>query len=138
MSLTIDLNKWVKKTEARMDAVVKESFQRLINEAQEPVAKGGNMRVDTGFLRNSGVAAIGQLPVGPSVNPYKTKNSAPVWSGGSATAVINSLEIGQIIFFGWTANYAVHRENRDGFMRRAVQDWPRIVHQVSATARFSR
>lgn len=138
MSLTLDLNKWVTKTEARMESVAKESFQRLIEEAQQPVAKGGNMRVDTGFLRNSGVAAIGSIPIGPSVNPFTQKNESPIWDNSSTAAVINSLKIGQIIYFGWTANYAIHRENKDGFVRRATQDWPRIVHQVSATARFSR
>lgn len=138
MSLTLDLNKWVLKTESRMEAVAKESFQRLINEAQEPVAKGGNMRVDTGFLRNSGTASIDTLPVGSSVNPFTKKDEAGQWDASSQATVINSLKIGQIIYFGWTANYAIHRENKDGFVRRAVQDWPRIVHQVSATARFSR
>jgi len=138
MSLTLDLNKWVLKTEARMEAVAKESFQRLINEAQEPVTKGGNMRVDTGFLRNSGTASIDTLPIGNSVNPFTKKDEAGQWDASSQAAVINSLKIGEIIYFGWTANYAIHRENKDGFVRRAVQDWPRIVHQVSATARFSR
>lgn len=138
MSLKLDLNKWVMKTEARMEAVVKQSFQELINEAQEPVAKGGNMRVDTGFLRNSGTASLDQLPIGPNINPFTEKNQAGELNNSSMIAVINRLKIGQTIYFGWTANYAIHRENRDGFMRRAAQDWPRIVHSVSARARFSR
>lgn len=134
MSLTLDLNKWVLKTEARMEAVAKESFQRLINEAQQPVAKGGNMRVDTGFMRNSGIASINTLPIGKSINPFTKKNEAGEWDLNSQVAVINSLKIGQIIYFGWTANYAIHRENKDGFVRRATQNWPHIVDQVTKEA----
>jgi hypothetical protein len=126
-SLGLQLDAWTKKTELRIETVFKESFQRLNDEAQtvEPV---GNMRVDTGFLRNSGMAEIGGLPSGPSIN---TGAPAPEWNISSMIAVLARMKIGQTIFFGWTANYAIHRENFDGFVRLAVQNWPQIVAQVT-------
>ena len=127
-TLSFQLDKWVQKTELRIETVAKDSLQRLYNEAQTPVAKGGNMRVDTGFLRNSGMAELGGLPSGQDKNPgVKT----PEWNNSSVVAVLSRMKIGQTIFFGWTANYAIHRENKDGFMRRAVQNWPQIVAQVT-------
>ena len=128
-TLSFQLDKWVKKTELRIETVSKESLQRLYSECQTPVFKGGNMRVDTGFLRNSGTAEIGGLPSGPDKN---TGTQMPEWNNSAVIAVLSRMKIGQTIFFGWTANYAIHRENKDGFMRRSVQNWPQIVAQVTA------
>ena len=135
MSFTTQLDAWTKKTEARVEAVFKTSFSRLVEEAQTPVAKGGNMRVDTGFLRNTGVASIGGLPSGPDKNPFKEPGSAPEWTNSELATTINRLRLGQVIFFGWTANYAQHRENRDGFVRRATQNWQMIVNQATKDAK---
>lgn len=131
----VTFSQWTTKTEKRMELIAKESIQRVIEESQKPVAKGGNMRVDTGFLRNSGVAQIGGLPSGPNKNPFKDPNSAPVWDNSSAAVTINRLKLGQTLFFGWTANYAIHRENQDAFVRRAVQNWQQIVNEVTAEAK---
>tara|TARA_R110000851_G_scaffold320918_1_gene486033 strand:- start:43 stop:534 length:492 start_codon:yes stop_codon:yes gene_type:complete len=131
-SFTGSVDSWIAESQAAMEAVYKESFQRLLNEAQNPTAKGGHMRVRTGFLRNSGIANIGAIPVGADVvegpqQPEK-ENTAMI-------LVINKLQIGQTIFFGWTAKYAIHRENQDGFVRRAVQNWPQIVSKVNDEVR---
>lgn len=128
MSFTTQLDAWVKKTDQRVEAVFKQSFQRLVDEAQTPVAKGGNMRVDTGFLRNSGQASIGSLPIGPDKN---LGTPQPEWSNSEVAVTVNRLKLGQTIFFGWTANYAIHRENKDGFVRLASQNWQTIVNQVT-------
>ena len=45
--------KWVKRQEMAMNAVAQEAAQELVEEVVKPTAKGGRMRVDTGFLRNS-------------------------------------------------------------------------------------
>lgn len=129
----VTFDQWTQKTEKIMEAVFKGSFQRLIIEdAQKPVAKGGNMRVKTGFLRNSGIAAIGGLPSGPDVNPG---DILPEWDNSAMVVTLNRLKLGQTIFFGWTANYAIHRENQDGFVRRATQNWQQIVNEVTAEAK---
>lgn len=132
MSFTTQLDAWVKKSEKRVELVFKESFSRVVDEAQKPVAKGGNMRIDTGFLRNSGQAAIGGLPSGPDKNPGVKQ---PDWNNSEIITTINRLKLGQTIFFGWTANYAIHRENKDAFVRRATQNWQMIVNQVTAEAK---
>lgn len=128
MSFTTQLDAWVKKTDERIEAVFKQSFQRLVEEAQTPVVKGGNMRVDTGFLRNSGQASISSLPIGPDKN---LGTPQPEWDNSEVAVTVNRLKLGQTIFFGWTANYAIHRENKDGFVRLASQNWQTIVNQVT-------
>tara|TARA_R110000850_G_scaffold231422_1_gene356333 strand:+ start:228 stop:719 length:492 start_codon:yes stop_codon:yes gene_type:complete len=126
------VDSWIAESKAAMEAVYKESFQRLLNEAQEPSAKGGHMRVRTGFLRNSGIANIGSIPIGADVVEGPQQ---PDRENTAMVLVINKLQIGQTIFFGWTANYAIHRENKDGFVRRAVQNWPQIVSKVNDEVR---
>ena len=41
-------------TEKRLIALARQSTQEVIDQAQLPVAKGGKMRVDTGFLESVG------------------------------------------------------------------------------------
>jgi len=114
----------VKKDLAKLDAVVKGSLQDLIDEAQTPTAKGGNMRVDTGFLRASGQASLSGMPSGPT-RGNDTDTYAP--SEASKIAAISGLKIGGKLFFGWSANYAAAREFKDGFLSGALQNWQKIV-----------
>jgi hypothetical protein len=128
-----DVDRWVRKSRARMAAVFKESTDRVIAEAQVPVAEGGRMRVDTGFLRASGQASLNGLPSGPSrpaegVFRYTHRRE-------DVALVISRAQLGDTVFFGWTANYARHREVRDGFLRSAAQNWRPIVASVTAEAK---
>jgi hypothetical protein len=125
MKFTADVNKFVANSQKAMEAVFKQSAQDVILEAQTPVAKGGNMRIDTGFLRASGKAQLNTLPTGASI---KTEGSAD-WSDGVTILTINKAKIGDSIVFGWTANYAPYRENEDGFVRLAAQNWGEIVNK---------
>lgn len=119
---------WVKETEARMLAVVQDAALHTVNDMQTPTAKGGRMRVDTGFLRASGRGAIGQMPSGPSQKP----EDAPVgqytgiydtFDGYPLGAVLQDLKLGDTFYFGWTAAYAPVRNTYDGFMDTAIQNW---------------
>lgn len=124
MSFKADIDAFIRKSEDLTLAVVKDAAKAVHDEAQTPVAKGGNMRVDTGFLRNSMVAALNQLPSGEDVNlgaVVGDYNPAPV------LIVIESAKMGDKINMGWTANYARHRETHDGFARSAVMNWQRHV-----------
>lgn len=104
------------KAKRRQTAIFRESAQRLATEAGVPRAQGGNMPVDTGYLRGSmaasptGMPALGALP--PAV-------------------VLLSLQAGDTIFMGWTANYAIYMEARYGFARLAAQNWTFIVDKVT-------
>lgn len=118
-----DVDQWVSETEERLTAVFRESVQRVIDKAQLPVAKGGHMRVDTGFLRASGNASLSGLPSGPK----RYEGALPV---NEVALVIGQAALGDAIWFGWTAEYAKYREAYDGFLVLAVQDWGDIVHRV--------
>ena len=125
----------MRDTEMGTLRVLQSSFQDFVDNAQESVGRGGKMRVDTGFLRASGRASIGNVPTGPSKQP----EDAPVGqytgvyddfdgSGGQATkAVILDLKLGDTIYFGWTAEYARARELHDGFLEASAMNWPRYV-----------
>lgn len=110
-----------------MELVVKQSAQDVGDLAQRPVAKGGNMPVDTGFLRNSLVAGL---------------NGTTGLSGPDAYVLaIAGMELGDSVMFGWTANYARYVEygtrGRAGrfFMLSAAQEWQAIVARNAEKAR---
>jgi hypothetical protein len=129
-SFSASVGAWVQASQGRMQAVLRQSIQDVIEDAQTPVAKGGRMRVDTGFLRNSGQAGIGQMPRGPSVNTGEAPSSE-----GDVTLTLARLKPGDTLYFGWTANYARTREHKDGFLRMAVQKWQQIVNKNAAELR---
>jgi len=112
----------------RMRVVAKESVQDVVADAQTVRARGGRMRVKTGFLRASINAAIGRMPSGQSVNSGQVQS--PIQGSGIAAALLRwNPEKDETIFVGWTADYARPREYVDGFLRGAVEKWPQIVNQ---------
>ena len=113
--------------ERKATAVFKQSAQDVIADAQLPVAQGGRMPVDTGFLRNSLASGL---------------NGSTALSGSdSYVMAIAGAELGDVIEAGWTADYAKHVEygtqGRSGrfFMRGAAQKWPSIVAANEARLR---
>ena len=134
LGFAAQISAWVAQTQERAKAVFRESAQRVIAEAQKPVSQGGRMRVDTGFLRASGMASLNGLPPATRDRP---EGGAFAYNPAAAVLVIASARLGDTIYFGWTANYARHREygtasqEPDAFMRTAVQQWPAIVARVS-------
>lgn len=142
--LKADIEDIVAATDKRMLALMRQSLQDVINEAQLPVAKGGRMRVDTGFLRASGQASLSGMPTGPvRGDPNALPGSYPSADNYSDTASIalvlgehaEGLKIGSIFYFGWTANYAKYREVYDGFLEGALQHWARVVAFNTETIR---
>jgi hypothetical protein len=114
-------------TKEKMELVVKQSAQDMFSISQRPVAQGGRMPVDTGFLRNSFVSGL---------------NGSTALTGPDAyVAVIAGMELGDSIFGGWTANYAKFVENGAGgrqgrfFALGASQEWQRIVAENAQKAR---
>jgi len=113
----------------RMRAVAKESVQKTVEIMQQPTGDGGRMRVETSFLRASLAANIGSMPSGESEN----LGGAFSYDG---TAVAVALlkwnpELGEVFYLGYVANYARPREAKDGFLRGAVELWPRTVNEVA-------
>lgn len=114
---------WITDSKARTDAVFRQSIQELIYDAQMPTAKGGRMRVDTGFLRASGQISLTGMPSGPGRN----ESGAPHTWQDDTSATLAGASPGETVFFGWTANYAKYREIYDGFLIGAIHNWQDIV-----------
>lgn len=125
--LVVDVEEWVEKCEKRLEAVVRGSIQDLVINAQTPVAQGGRMRVDTGFLRASGRASLEGWPSGPNIKPKEAKPNSYTYNGKAVSATLLNMKIGDTFYFGWTANYAEYRELYDGFMEGSMRHWQRYV-----------
>jgi len=134
-SFQAQVDRHIVNTEKRMNLVMKQSLQNTINEMQTPTAKGGKMRVDTGFLRASGQSSLNGMPTGPSRKPKDAKKDEFDWMKSDTTATIGKMKFGSTFFFGWTANYARARETYDGFMSSALQNWQQTVDKVVADAK---
>lgn len=123
-SFAAQVGSWVAATKERQTAVFRESVQRLVAEMQKPVARGGNMPVDTGYLRNS---LLGSTTAIPTMRDQATAEADQI------AATISGLDIGDTFYAGWTANYARHvhygTRGRQGRLWRdlAAQKWQRIV-----------
>lgn len=134
MSFSATIDAWVAETEERLTAVFKQSAQEVFSDAQKTRSEGGNMRVDTGFLRASAQASTQQMPqikdgARPKVGGQYAYSVSPI------ALVIAGAKLGQTIYFGYTAEYAAVREYHDGFVRLAAQNWQDIVNRVTEEAK---
>jgi hypothetical protein len=130
-SFSADVDKWIRASQGRIEAVLKQSAQDVFEEAIIPRAKGGNLPVDTSFLRNSAKAEIGSMPSGPST-PADGMPSAP---DGQITLTLVRLKPGRSIYLGFTANYARYMEYRYKFVGLAAQKWQQIVNKNATELR---
>lgn len=129
-----------------MEAVFRESAQRVIAEAQRPKGEGGRMPVDTGFLRASGQVSLSGPPLIRQgfVPPNDAKPGSYAYNASPIALQIAGAKLGGTIWFGYTAAYAAAREYGargqapDAFVRGAAQQWQQIVKDVirEAKARF--
>jgi hypothetical protein len=118
------IDDFITKSEKRMVALVRASVEELVDRTQTPTGRGGRMRIDTGFLRASGQMQLNGLPSGPSRN-IDGENFE--WDRQNITLTLASVDLGDRVFFGWTADYAIYRETYDGFLGANVQNWQQIV-----------
>lgn len=121
-NFSMTVKKWADATNEKIETVLKEAVNDTINIAQLSTAKGGLMHVDTGFLRASGQPSFSGLPSGPVRGDPGGNYSAP-----SYAITLSKLKVGTTIYFGWTANYAKHREYHDGFLANAMSKWQATV-----------
>ena len=126
-SFAADVSAMVDRTEQKMLDVMRASLNDLVVNMQEPVGKGGRMRVQTGWLRNSGRASLEGWPTGEGARPSDALPGQYQWDGKALNAVLLSMEFGDTFYWGWVANYAQYRELYDGFMEASIQHWPRYV-----------
>lgn len=127
-NLKADIEDIIATCEKRLMAVMRQSLQDVTLEASLATAKGGRMRVDTGFLRASGMASLTGMPSGPVRPPDDALPGSFVYDeGAQVMAALANMEMGDTFHYGWTAEYARYRELYDGFLEGALQHWPRIV-----------
>lgn len=137
LSFAAQVASWADKVEGAAEAIFKEAAQAVVEEMQTPVSEGGRMRVDTGFLRNSLMASTAAMPaIVPGKGP--ADGATYGFDMGQVEATIAGADLGQTLYFGYTAGYAAYREYGangeagDAFVRLAVQRWPAIVNQKAA------
>ena len=126
-----DVGKFVDLTSRDLLKVAQQSLQEVIQEAQTPVGAGGNLPVDTGFLRNSLTIEV---------------RGAQVAEGGdSFTLGIAQLQLGDPISFAWTAQYAIPRHYAVGvgqggglWRDAAAAKWSSIVQKNANRLRAMR
>ncbi|SFS42277.1 hypothetical protein [Brevundimonas viscosa] len=133
-SFSAQISAFVAKTKERREAVHKESAQRVVEVMQTPRGLGGNLRVNTGFLRAS---LIGTTSVAlPATREKPDGPAAFSYDAGQISLVIAGAEITQPLTFVYTANYARPREYGargqpgDRWVALAAQRWPQIVSSV--------
>jgi len=144
------IDKWIAANQERMRAVKNASIQRVIEIAQEPVGGGGNMPVDTGFLRASLQVAVGNVQFTPREPPPEGRTSY-AWMPEEVSLVLANAPLEASISCGWLAVYGRRVEygfsgtdslgrtyNQQGraFLRRAAQRWPQFVDAASAELRI--
>lgn len=121
---------WITRTKGDVEEIWHEATKELVEEAQRTTDQGGNMRVETGYLRASIRASLSSMPSAISGNE-PLPDSRYYYRPSVINRVINSAKYGKdTIHIGWTASYAGIREHRDGFMRLAAQNWRSIVKRV--------
>ena len=118
-SFSAQVNAYVSETNERSLAVFQASSVDFVGDAQTPTGKGGRMRVDTGFLRNSHVSGL--------------NGSTSLSGADNYSLTIAGAKLGDSITGGWTADYAIPREfgargqAPDFFARGAAQKWQQFV-----------
>jgi len=122
-----------KQVQKRYRAVARMSVDDTASLAQRVRRKGGRMRVDTGFLRASIQGNINAMPSGPTTNENDAEYAEGVQVDGEPLAVTilkwDPLKM-DVLYIGWTANYARPREHKDGFLMGAVEVWDRTVKKA--------
>lgn len=143
LNFAAQVEDWAKETADRMERIWKASTQELGSVANNAVP------VDTGFLRASFMASNDAMP---EINKSaQNKEGASVSQDfGQITAVIEGATLGQTIYMGWTAAYALrieygfngtdslgrkYSQPPRGFARLAAAQWPAIVSGVVAQAK---
>jgi hypothetical protein len=126
-----DVSKFVDLTSRDMLLVAKQSLQDVMIDAQKPVASGGSLPVDTGFLRNSLTVEVRGSQVAEGSDSY--------------TLGIAQLNLGDPIAFAWAAQYAIPRHYAVGvgqggglWRDAAAAKWPTIVAANAAKLRARR
>jgi len=134
-SFAATVSAWAAKTKERMAEVRLQAAQDIVEIMQTPVAKGGRMRVDTGFLRASLQGQVGMGAFTPKDKPPGVKKFS--YDPEPINLVLLNAGPAETVTVGYTARYAAAREYGargqppDGFVRMAAQQWQRVVSEAA-------
>lgn len=130
MSFSKDLERITAQYRRRLNFVARDATLRVFNAAQEPRAKGGRMRIDTGFNRASAAAKVGSMPSGPSENTSGRNYPEGSYAGQAVEPIIiRWVPADEAIFIGWTSGYARWREYLDQYVAGATERWQEFVRR---------
>jgi hypothetical protein len=130
------LDQWTKKTEKRINAVLKDATQSVISVAQTSKEHGGRMPVITNKLRGSMQSSIAGGASGEGEESH--------------IMVAATMKGGDLATFTWTAEYArrvnngfvgddklgrTYNQVGAHFVEGAVDQWPAIVRASIAKAK---
>ena len=130
-SFEAQVTDWVRETKARTRAVFLDSTQTLFFDVTKTRGEGGNMRVDTGFLRSSAEVTLNNPVLRQEPNP--DDSAVYAFDSGPIALTIAGADAGDTIFMTFTANYARAREYGargqapDAFVAANVARWQDIV-----------
>lgn len=144
-SFSSAVDEWVKQTQERMLAVFRQSVQTVDTRMLTVVGKGGNMPIDTGFLRASRVASTqGPAPMRSDAVPEEGKSYPP--NDQAMVSLLINLNLGETVWLTFVAAYArrqeygfngtdalgrTYKQAGRGFVRLAAQSWQSIVNSVT-------
>lgn len=121
---------WVAQSQRRLEAVFRASVQEVVSRAQQRIP------IDTGFAKASVRASLSKMPSVTGETPQEGKRYS--YDSSGITLVIKNAKLGDVIYIGWTANYAIFLEYGHsqqaptGFLGVTALEWPRIVSEQSA------
>lgn len=140
-SFAATVGAWCEKVPSALEVIFKESAQELVSQLDQllvdmvyngPPAASGYKR--TGFLRASLMASTTAMPTLSRANPGV---SVPA-DLGDVILVINGADLGDVLYLGYTANYAAYVAfGARGAAPRpwvdlVAQRWIMIVDEVAA------
>jgi hypothetical protein len=125
------VGEWARKVEGAFDLLFQEAAQELVSELNSLVP------IDIGFLKNS-------LRASPTEMPLLTREgdgTAGTDPSAEIVLVIAGAEAGDVLYLGYTANYAAHvhygANGRPGrpWVSMVAQRWEQIVATKAAEVR---
>lgn len=134
-----------------LEAVFKASVQELAEEMIKPIAAGGHMPVDTGYLRSSLMASTAAMP---QISGSKPAAGGRFGANDQVSVVIASARPTDTIYLGFTAAYALRQnygftgadklgrmyaQSGHLFVESAAQKWEQIVkkHEAALLSRIA-
>jgi len=147
LNFAAQVSQEVGQVKAELEAVFRESAQRVLEEMNTPIPQGGNVPVDTGFLWHSLQASTTAMP---QMTATGAKSASYSFDSGPVVLTIAGATLGDAIYAGYTAvyarrmNYGFTGQDAAGrsfsqsghlFVEKAAQRWPAIVAEVEAELR---